>query len=146
MTQVARRTGRNAPKWVSPPVNTHITDTRTATEIILRGQLVVFSASGASLCPTNVPAGDAHAVAVKDYVALQDNCEFLLLGEMEGYELAGGAPLVEGTPLYPSASAAGGIATDVFVGYTAGTTPVVNVPATVRMRACGPNMIRFNFV
>lgn len=136
MTQIARKTGVNAPTLISPPGYEVISETGIATEIISRGMGCVLGASGWSKAATSAKL--IHGIAAKDYVAGQKNCEFIIDGEIAGYELSGGAALVPGTDIYPSASTAGELATDV-VAWSA-TTP--STPVQPQMRATGPDRIR----
>lgn len=138
MAELALLTGNSKPKLCSP-VGYEMVDVGIATEVILAGQLVVQDASGWSKCPINQP--DAHGVALKDYAANQGGCDFLIKGEMDGFTIAGGADLTPGVALYPSTTTAGAISN---TAQSIATTPVV--PYTPRMRACGKNRIRFNFV
>lgn len=136
MAQLIIGTGAAKPKLCSPP-GYEVVDVGTATEIIACGQLVVRTATGW----TKAPAGTlyAHGVALKDYGAGQGGCDFLIQGEMDGYDMAGG--IVPGTVIYPSASVAGGLQSDAL---TIATTPAV--PVTPTMRAVTASRIRFNFV
>lgn len=135
MAQLTLGTGNKKPKWVGP-VGYEVIDVGTATEAIASGQLVVRGASGWSKCPTNVT--EAHAVAMKDYAAGQGGCDFLVQGEMDGYDAAGG--ITPGADIFPSASVAGGLQTDA---RTIATTPTVSYP--VKIRAVTATRLRFNF-
>lgn len=126
------------PKFVSP-VGYEVFDKGVTTEVILAGQLVKQGASGWALNPTN--NAYPSAVAAQDFYAGQGGCDFLIIGEMDGF-----TGLTPGAPLFPSASAAGGIDTTAFVAYNAATTPAVAVPAAPQMRAATTTRIRFNFV
>lgn len=136
MAQLIIGTGSAAPKFVSPP-GYEVVDVGTATETILKGQLVVRTASGWSKAPAGTAY--AHGVALKNYAAGQGGCDFLISGEMDGYDMSGG--ITPGAPIYPSASVAGGLQSDVL---TVATTPAVTV--TPQMRAVTTSRIRFNFV
>lgn len=129
MPQLTRLTGNSQPTLVSP-AGYEVTDTGTATEAIERGQLVRRTSAGWSKLPA--AAIDPHGVALKTYAAGQGGCDFLIQGEMDGFDMSGG--LVPGTDLFPSASVAGGIQTEVVAS------------APVRMRATTANRIRVNFV
>lgn len=144
MTQISRlATQGYEPTLISPPGYEVISETGIATEIIPRGALCVLGASGWSLAPTGTKLADG--IAAKNYVANQDNCEFIVDGEIEGYELTGGGALTPGTFLYPSASVAGGMATDVVTWYGVATTPAVAVPLQPQIKVTGPNRIRVRF-
>lgn len=124
---------RVKPLLVSPP-GYEVVDVGTATEAISRGMLVRQTAAGWSKAPAG--ATDASGVALQDYYLGQGGCDFLVQGEMDGY-----SGLTPGDPLYPSATVAGNIQTEVL---TVATTPPV--PVTARMRAATASRIRFNFV
>lgn len=143
MAQIVRQTGRKAPKFASPPGYEVVSDTGKATENIGRGQGCVRGASGWSIAPTT--AKEIDGVALKDYANGQDNCEFLIQGEMSGFELSGGGDMTPG-PLYPSQTVAGQFQTDVVAWYAAATTPAVSVPVQPSMKIVGPNTIRVNLV
>lgn len=136
MAQLTLGTGNSKPKLVSPP-GYEVVDVGTATEAISSGQLVVRTASGWSKAPAGTQF--AHGVALKDYIAGQGGCDFLIQGEMDGYDASGG--ITPGAPIYPSASVAGGLQTDVL---TVATTPAVTV--TPQIRAATATRLRFNFV
>jgi hypothetical protein len=139
MAQIARKTGVNAPTLISPPGYEVISETGVATEVIARGQLCVLGASGWSKAATSAKLG--HGIAAKDYVANQKNCEFIIDGEIAGYEISGGTALTPGADIYPSATTAGELATDVVVW--SATTP--STPVQPQMRATGPDRIRVRF-
>lgn len=135
MAQLILGTGNTKPKLVSP-TGYEVVDVGTANEIILSGQLAIRNATGWSKCPTT--NNEAHAVALKDYAAGQGGCDFLVQGEMDGYDMTGG--IVPGTDIYPSASVAGGLQSDL---RSIATTPVVPLP--VKIRAVTATRLRFNF-
>lgn len=144
MAQLARKVAQgDEPALISPPGYEVVSETGKATEAIARGQLCVLGAAGWSLAPAASKLADG--IALKTYVANQDNCEFLIDGEMSGFEVAGGTPMVPGTYLYPSASVAGGIQTDVVTWYAAATTPAVAVPVQPQIKASGTDRIRVRF-
>lgn len=144
MTQLVRLTTQGSePTLISPPGYEVISETGKATEAIPRGALCLQTAAGWSLAAAGSKLG--HGIAAMTYVINQDDCEFIVDGEIEGYSLTGGGALTEGDPIYPSASVAGGLATDVVTWYTVATTPVVVVPIQPQMRATGPNRIRVRF-
>lgn len=109
------------------PVNYEVVDKGLAAEAITAGDLVKNTASGW----VKLPGGEleAHGIALKDYYAGQDGCDFGIQGEMDGF-----SGLTPGAPLYPSASVAGGLDTTAVVG------------ATIRVRAAKATRIRYNFV
>ena len=72
-----------------------------ATETLKAGEAVVQSAAGFSKAPAN--ALDVHAVAIQDYYAGQDDCSFMIHGEMEGF-----SGLTPGAALHASTTVAGG--------------------------------------
>ena len=126
MAQLTRGTGNNSPKLCSPP-GYEIVDTGVATEDIEAGELCVLGASGWSLAAAG--AVDADGVALKNYIAGQEGCDFLIQGEMDGF----GDALTPGADIYPSASVAGGMQTDAVAG------------TTLRIKAVRPTRLRFNF-
>lgn len=126
MAQLTRGTGNSKPKLCSPP-GYEVIDTGTATEAIEAGQLCVLGASGWSL--TAADALDADGVALKDYIAGQEGCDFLIQGEMDGY----GDALTPGADIFPSDSVAGEMQTDAVVG------------TTLRIKAVRATRLRFNF-
>lgn len=140
MTQLAKKTGNDAPTLISPPGYEVVTESGVATEAIGRGDACVQGASGWSKAPTGSKL--IHGIALMDYVSGQTNCQFLVDGEMAGYTLAGGAALTPGADIYPSASVAGQLATDVVIWYTVATTPVANVPVQPQIRVTGADRIR----
>lgn len=109
MTQLAKLTGNSKPKFCSP-VGYEVFDIGVATEAMTSGDLVIQGSSGWSKAPAGSLYGDG--LAAKDYAATQDNCDFLIQGEMDGFTLAGGAVLPIG-PIWPSATVAGGLQTDI---------------------------------
>jgi hypothetical protein len=129
MAQVAKGTGNADPSYVSIP-GYEVIDVGLATENIAKGDLVTVGPTGWSKCAAG--ALDAHGVAVEAYIAGQGGCDFLIQGEMDGYDPSNAVAI--GTNLFPSASVAGGIQTDVVAS------------APVRMRKVNTGRIRFNFV
>lgn len=126
MAQIELSTGNAKPKLVSPP-GYEVVDHGVATEVILSGQLVALGASGWSKLAANQL--DFDGVALHDCAAGEGGCSFLIQGEMDGY-----LAMTPGTDLFPSASVAGGIQTDVVAS------------APVRMKAVTATRIRFNCV
>ena len=112
MAAVTRGTGNNLPKLVSPP-GYEVVDVGTVTEDIGSGQPAVLGASGWSKAPAGAASYDG--VALRNYVATQEGCDFLIQGEMDNYAVSGGA--TPGTPVWLSASVAGAFDTTVPVGY-----------------------------
>jgi len=128
MAQLTRGTGNSKPKLCSPP-GYEVIDKGTATEVIAAGELCVIGASGWS--KTAAGATDADGVALKDYIAGQEGCDFLIQGEIDGYGMSGG--ITPGIDIYPSASVAGGMQSDAVAA------------TTLRIKATTPTRLRFNF-
>jgi hypothetical protein len=83
------------------------------------------------------PAGatDIHGIALMD-CPINGTASVGIQGEMDGF-----SGMTPGTPLYPSASVAGGIDT---TATSVATTPVV--PHAARIRATTASRIRYSFV
>jgi hypothetical protein len=119
---------RTNPRHVTPPGYEYVTSTQLATEAIPRGTLAVRGAAGWSKAP--VSSLRADGIALKDYAAGQDDCEFGKIGEMDGFTFPAVNP---GVPVYSSATTAGEL----------DTTSVAS--AIVQVRYVGGNRIEYNF-
>lgn len=109
------------------PVGYEVVDPGLAAEDFVAGDLAKNTASGWVKLPAG--ATEPDGIALQDYYAGQGGCSFGIQGEMDGF-----SGLTPGTPLYPSASVAGGLDTTVVSG------------ATIRVKACKATRIRYNFV
>jgi hypothetical protein len=119
---------RIKPLYVGPP-GYEVIDRATANEIILPGELIKLNATGMS----KVAAGalDFDGVALQEYYAGQESCDYLVQGEMGGFNLTGVNP---GTNLGVSPTVAGGIDT------------TITASSVIRMKALTNGRIRFNCV
>lgn len=110
---------------VCTPVGYEVVDKGTATESMVAGDLVKNGASGWGKCPAG--ATEADGIALKNYYAGQQGCDFGIHGEMDGF-----SGLTPGTPLYPSGATAGGLDT--------------TAAGLIRVKAVTSTRIRYNFV
>lgn len=108
------------------PAGYEVNDKGVLAEAVVAGDLLVNGADGWALADE---AAEAHGIALQDGYAGQAGFSIGIQGEMDGF-----SGMTPGTDLYPSATVAGGIATDAVVG------------ATVRIRAVTASRIRYNFV
>jgi len=95
------------PRLYSPPGYERVVR-GMATEDIEAGELCVETDAGWSLCPAGALEG--HALALKNYRANQDSCDFLTHGEMVNFVMTG---IAAGADLFPSNYVAGGIASEI---------------------------------
>lgn len=118
---------RTKARFVTPVGYEVVHQAAVVTEAVVAGDPLVLGAGGWSKAPTT--ATEAHGMAIQDYAAGRGDCSILIQGEMDGF-----TGMTPGTPLYPSATVAGGIDTTAPTG------------ATIRMRAVTASRIRVNFV
>lgn len=109
------------------PVGYEVVDKGTLTEDVIAGDLLKNGANGWAKLAAGQTEPDG--IALQDGYAGQGGASIGIQGELDGF-----AGLTPGTPLYPSASVAGGLDTDAVAG------------ATIRIKAARATRIRYNFV
>jgi hypothetical protein len=132
---------------VSPP-GYEVNDKGYIATAVIAGDLLIQDSAataptGYEMVWVKAPAGaiEAQGIALMDVGAAGGTVGVGIHGEMDGF-----SGMTRGTPLYPSATVAGGIDTTATTSYSAATTPAVAVPAQPRVRALTASRIRYSFL